>query len=227
MEDLFVEPDTDICIEGFPRSGNTFLYKLVKELNPELKTANHKHSVGHIKHAFYLNKPVIILIRDPLDAITSELIRYSNDGKIISKHLYTINRYTQFYDYVSNVSNQVTLVTFAELTQDTERVLSELERKYALWERPVDYGYVAQEVLKKMKSKINEDNLYINSAPTERRDKIKLEVKNNLKETYPCEIRQAYSVYYRVLEKVDQVNIDYAKNALYPALTEYVFLESQ
>jgi hypothetical protein len=226
MEGFFVEPDTDICIEGFPRSGNTFLCKLVKELNPDLKTANHKHSVGHIKHAFYLNKPVVILIRDPLDAITSELIRYSGDGKKISKHLYTINRYIQFYDYVSKVSNQVILVTFAELTQDTERVLYELERKYALWEAHVDYGRVAQEVLNKMKSKINEDNLYVNSAPTELRDKIKIEVKDNLKKMYPRELRQAYSVYYRVLEKFDQVNIDDAKNTLYPTLTEYVFLES-
>jgi len=222
-EGLYVGHDTDICIEGFPRSGNTFLYNLVKELNPDLKTANHKHSVGHVKHALSLNKPVIILIRDHLDAITSELIRNSGDGKKISKHLYTINHYIQFYDYVYDVRDQVTLVTFAELTQNTLGVLYELERKYALWKRPVNYGRIAQHVLDKMKSKVNEDNLYVNSAPTELRDEIKLEVKDSLKETYPGELRQAYSVYHRVLEGVDQVNIADAMDAPYPASTEYAF----
>ncbi|MCW4049050.1 MAG: hypothetical protein NWE89_04865 [Candidatus Bathyarchaeota archaeon] len=211
-EDLYVNAETDICIEGYPRSGNTYLYKLIKELNLELKTANHKHSVGHIKQALYIGKPVVILVRNPLDAITSELIRYSRDGQNISKHLFAINHYIQFYDYVSEVSNQVTLVTFDKLTQNTEAVLEELNSKFQLWAVPEDYVYVAKLVLDKMKSKVNDENFYMNSAPTERRDIKKQKVNNCLKDLYPLELKQAYLVYHKLLEPDDRKDALFIKH---------------
>ena len=72
--DATVCKETDISIEGYMRSGNTFSYYAFKNLNPKLKIANRRHSNVQIKYSLRNGIPVILLIRDPLDVITSNYI---------------------------------------------------------------------------------------------------------------------------------------------------------
>ena len=83
--DATVCKETDITIEGYMRSGNTFSYYAFKNLNPKLKIANRRHSNVQIKYSLRNNIPVILLIRNPLDVITSNYIFF--DKKVPFKEI--------------------------------------------------------------------------------------------------------------------------------------------
>src|SRR5689334_19049404 len=71
-----VSRGTEIVIEGFPRSANTFAvvaFRLAQQR--EIEIAHHLHAAAQIKHAINLKVPVIVLIREPSDAILSVAVK--------------------------------------------------------------------------------------------------------------------------------------------------------
>ena len=69
-------PDTDIVIEGFPRSANTFAvtaFELAQER--PVTVAHHLHAAAHVVRAAQAGVPVIVLVRAPEDAIASVVAR--------------------------------------------------------------------------------------------------------------------------------------------------------
>lgn len=69
--DKWVSDKTEICIDGFQRSGNTFLTYYFQKFNPSTKLAHHTHSVLQIKEATQKQLPLIVTIRHPLESISS------------------------------------------------------------------------------------------------------------------------------------------------------------
>lgn len=66
--ELIVGRGTDIVIEGFPRTGNTFAvvaFKNVQDRNYQI--AHHLHIISQVKKAVSNNVPVIVLVRNPVD----------------------------------------------------------------------------------------------------------------------------------------------------------------
>ena len=72
---LIANIDTELVIEGFPRSGNTFTVVGIKELFPELNVAHHLHVGGQLKFATNRGIPAYLLIRSPADAVSSFVTR--------------------------------------------------------------------------------------------------------------------------------------------------------
>src|SRR5690606_7043317 len=86
-----VTKETLLCIEGFPRSGNTFCYHVFKLFNPNVKVAHHIHSPVQIYLSNKYQLPCLIMIRNPLDSVSSIVIV---DGKL---SITTALRYYIFY----------------------------------------------------------------------------------------------------------------------------------
>lgn len=62
-----------LCIEGFPRSGNTFALACLLEI-PGLtrnEVAHHTHNIANVRRALSLEVPTYVLLRDPLAACLS------------------------------------------------------------------------------------------------------------------------------------------------------------
>lgn len=78
MKSQRVRIGTDICIEGFPRSANSFAYHYFKRANPDLCIAHHIHVPSQLEAAVQLRVPLVVLLRKPLDAIQSLMIIYEN-----------------------------------------------------------------------------------------------------------------------------------------------------
>jgi hypothetical protein len=71
-EDLLVTPSTDLCIEGFPRSANSFAVGAVQHAQPEpLRIAHHTHVPANPMRACEWDVPTVVLIREPSDAVVS------------------------------------------------------------------------------------------------------------------------------------------------------------
>jgi hypothetical protein len=74
--DLAYNRDCDLCIEGFPRSANTYCVLLVEKFAPQkLNIAHHLHLSIQLKRAVKDGVPSVLLIREPMAAIASLLLR--------------------------------------------------------------------------------------------------------------------------------------------------------
>lgn len=71
-----VRRGTDLLVEGFPRSGNTYAYLLSREtLQGPLKIAHHVHGEAQFRCAAKYQVLAILLIRNPVAVCTSLLVR--------------------------------------------------------------------------------------------------------------------------------------------------------
>lgn len=73
-----VRADTDIVIEGFPRSANTYAvaaFRCANGAGPVV--ASHLHAASSVERGVRREIPVIVVIRDPLDACVSLIQRQS------------------------------------------------------------------------------------------------------------------------------------------------------
>lgn len=114
----FCSKKTDLCVEGFQSSANTFVFNVLYLLRSDLRYARHKHVVANLKLAYDYCIPTVILFRDPVDCIPSLASRFRPG---ILESLY---RYIYFYRYVvENMSSRVLLVSFEEVTGEIKNTV--------------------------------------------------------------------------------------------------------
>jgi len=109
---------TDICIEGYPRSGNTFAVLMFNMAN-DVHIAHHTHCTGQIARALRYGIPAVVLIRHPIDAITSSAFSLGGQ-KAIDAQVY---RYIAFYRWVKPRVDSVVLCRFETVITDFNRVI--------------------------------------------------------------------------------------------------------
>jgi hypothetical protein len=69
--------ETDIVIEGFPRSGNTFAVVAFQAAQPRpVSVAHHVHAPAPVITASRMGIPALVLVRQPEEAVLSTLVRY-------------------------------------------------------------------------------------------------------------------------------------------------------
>lgn len=83
---------TDLCIEGYPSSGNTFATDAVRGAWPGMSIASHRHAVAAVHRAAELGKPIVILTREPEEAISSCVVRFGWPVR------HAIRSYIHFYE---------------------------------------------------------------------------------------------------------------------------------
>jgi len=71
---LCIQPDTELVIEGYPRSANsTTAYGFLDRQPRTVKLAHHKHHAAQLLRAVELGVPAVMLIRRPKEAALSNL----------------------------------------------------------------------------------------------------------------------------------------------------------
>lgn len=72
----WVTPQSDLVIEGYPRSANTYLHRVIRAATGDrLKIANHVHRPQQVAMALRYDVPCFVLVRAPADAVASYLVR--------------------------------------------------------------------------------------------------------------------------------------------------------
>ena len=99
-----VNKNTDIVIEGFPRSGNRFAVGAFKQAqNDAVNIATHLHAPSQIIRGTQRSLPVLVVIRKPSEAVTSfkALILESHDRLNTFLHPWSLSQIlrsnTRFY----------------------------------------------------------------------------------------------------------------------------------
>jgi hypothetical protein len=112
-----------IFVSGYPRSGNSFFARIWRATFPNSSTIlTHIHNCGSLRWAAINHIPIIVLIRNPLDSISSLCLRYPKylpDGFKVSKALL---HYCAYYRLIVNLHSNsdcnVVIYPFEELIRD-------------------------------------------------------------------------------------------------------------
>jgi hypothetical protein len=175
-EELLVVKDTRICIEGFPRSANTFLVLFFSHWNPGLKAAHHLHLPIQVKMATKYKVPTVVVIRHPLDAISSLMVRES--------FLYTwvaIKSYILFYRMLNN--QNFIFVNFEDCTKRPETIIALVNEKYGQHFKGEVLTEQVNEHLFKMIDRVNKINAKEETAtsrPSKLKDSLKKQIIVNI-----------------------------------------------
>jgi len=111
-------PHTELVIEGFPRSANTYARAAFLDANPGVVIASHLHSARSVRRAVRLDLPVIVLVRDPMDAVASLMVR---DRRV---HPWSaLKAYERFYRTVVRFRDRVVVARFSDVTDDLASVI--------------------------------------------------------------------------------------------------------
>lgn len=123
---LLITSDTQVVIEGFPRSGNTFaVVAFEMAQNQPVKIAHHLHVEAQIIEAVRRSLPVIVLLRNPLDAIRSLYVRHPEID--VS---WAFKQYLSFYSKVESLSEKVIIAHFDDVTRNYGRVIRHVNKKF-------------------------------------------------------------------------------------------------
>ena len=121
-----VDAGTELVIEAFPRSGNTFAV-VAFELSQDgpVKVAHHLHAASQVTRGVSLGKPTLVLIRYPIDAVVSHLVR---EPGVTPRQ--GMRNWVRFYRSIQEVRNDVVVATFEDVTTDFGSVIDRLNERF-------------------------------------------------------------------------------------------------
>lgn len=168
---------TDICIDGYPRSANSFSVRMFRKANPGAVIAHHTHAVANIRKAIDCSIPIVVLIRNPEQAIVSSVIAHENND--IDNEIY---RYIDFYDWILKKISNVVIADFDIVVNDYNAIILNVNNHF---KKSYDFLEDVKEADVQVKNDIEErfDVLgqskmsHIKPIPTSARDSVKEELR--------------------------------------------------
>jgi hypothetical protein len=124
--DRAITDRTQLVIEGFPRSGNTFAAKAfaLSQRQPVV-VASHVHLPAQVKVATRRGVPTMLMLRDPQDAAVSMAIA---DPHHRVEHL--VRYWIHYHSQIRPLLGGVLLVTFDEATTDFGAAVDRLNARF-------------------------------------------------------------------------------------------------
>jgi hypothetical protein len=117
---------TELVIEGYWRSANTFsahAFALAQERPVQL--AYHTHAAATVIQAVRWQKPTLVLIRAPLEAITSRLLLHPHVTAAES-----LREYIWFYQALQAYQHDFVTATFEQITADFGHVIHRVNERF-------------------------------------------------------------------------------------------------
>ena len=201
-----VTQDTQLVIEGFPRSANTFARVAFNRAQSErVRIAHGLHVPAQVIRASRWRIPTLVLIRKPKDAVLSFAIR---DPISVDQAL---RYYLSFYETVEEYRDAYVLGLFEEVTEDFGEVIRRINDRFGTTfspfshdERNVDGVFAHLE--RNSRKRFGETSLKNKvSRPFASREKLKREVGYELENPKRRHlISRAETVYGRLTRKPAQ-----------------------
>ena len=121
-----VSEETEIVIEGFPRTGNTFAVIAFQSAQPgTVSIAHHVHAPGPVLDAVRMRKPAIVLIREPEETVLSFVIRLR--GLTLGQGL---RSYSRFYSPLLPLRARFVTARFDDLVGDFGGVIRRVNEMF-------------------------------------------------------------------------------------------------
>lgn len=129
-----IEPSTELVIEGFPRTANTFsVFAFQLAQQRPVRVAHHLHAPIQVAAGIKMRIPVIVLVRAPADAVLSLVLRnpYLSIGR-------ALRDYATFYERVLSIGNGYVVARFEQVTADLGSVIGCVNERFGTDFQPFD-----------------------------------------------------------------------------------------
>lgn len=127
--------DTDLVVEGYPRSGNTFAVTALEFANPDVVIKSHVHFPAQVRAAVHRSLPTMICIRQPIDSVASLLIAFPH-----IRIGAALREYIHHHEEMLDVADQVLIAPFDEITTDLAPITAELNERWGLQLKPFSHS---------------------------------------------------------------------------------------
>jgi hypothetical protein len=121
-----LRPDTELVIDGFPRSANTFaLVGFQVAQDQRVRVAHHIHAPAHLIAAARRGVPMLVPIREPAATVVSAKI--GQPEVLVSQWL---RSYIDFYELLPLIANSVVVAPFKEVTTNLAGVIRRVNERF-------------------------------------------------------------------------------------------------
>lgn len=171
--------DSVIMIEGFPRCANSFAVKAFRHTNDADRrhlVATHLHSHAHVRAGIRQNLPLLVVIRDPDQAVPSLLAlamqlnkndaAQQENSVMLAYVCYWTGYYVRFYERLLPHRDSFVLGEFTKVTTDFDSVISEINAKFGTKFLP--FGHTNENVQAVF------DSAKVHLSPSAQRDDLKV-----------------------------------------------------
>ena len=124
---VVIRGKTQIVIDGFQRSANTFSVTAFQFAQPSpVEVAHHLHAAAQIRAGVQWDIPTVVLVREPTATILSHMIRFP-----CATASQAIRNWIRFYGAVEPIRDRVVIADFARVTGDFGTVIAEVNERFA------------------------------------------------------------------------------------------------
>lgn len=121
-----VNDDTQILIEGWPRSGNTFAEQAFRMSQPmPVRLAHHFHAPAQVIAAVRRGLPTLVLVRNPVDSVCSFVIRET--AVTLTQAL---RSWLRFHEGIMDFRHDYIIGTFDQVTTDFGKVIQRVNTHF-------------------------------------------------------------------------------------------------
>ncbi len=137
---------TDLLIEGFPRSGNTYAQAAFVQANgPQVRLAHHLHAVRSVQLAAKFGTPTILLIRDPEKVLGSMLQFNANyDAAVVCAG------YRKYHQALLPFARSFIVAEFSQVVGDFGRVVERCNTRFGTAFQPYVRSVENESIVKRM-----------------------------------------------------------------------------
>jgi len=128
-----VGPETEIVIEGFPRSGNTFAVAAFHEaqLPHDVQMAHHAHMPAQLLEGVRVGLPALLVIRTPADSVLSLAVRAPEIGVAGA-----LRGWVRFHAPLLRLREAIVVATFEQVVTDLGAVVGRVNERFGTSFRP-------------------------------------------------------------------------------------------
>ena len=125
MEHRFVDPDTELVVEAFGRSGSTFVMLAFESAQKRpVKTAHHTHAAAQVVVAARMGIPTLLIVREPIDATLAHMTR----RKIPAKP--ALQSWIRYHSHVLPYQDRLLIVPIAAISTDVGAVTRAINERF-------------------------------------------------------------------------------------------------
>jgi FkbM family methyltransferase len=126
MRDLRLTPRTELLIDGYMRSANTYAVFAFRHANgPTVRLAHHLHRPLVFRRAVALGVPALLTVRPPADVMAS-MVQFEPESSITG----VLDSYRAFYDDLEPVLADLVVADFADVVADFGAVVRRINERF-------------------------------------------------------------------------------------------------
>ena len=196
-----LNPQTNIVIDAFPRSGNSFATVAFQTAQTKtVAVAHHFHAAASILYAAQRSIPALTFIRNPDDACVSfALFRRTSDLRSVYEE------YSTFYELILPVRKKLVVARFETVIRDFGGVVNKVNEVYStdftpFVHTPENAASIEAILAKRTTRKFGADGLAQGhgETPNAAKNALKAEIATILQDDSIREVRQKAQAVYRI-----------------------------